>query len=156
MRAQEVAAPFSDAFFAITVTMNASADGLDGDELPISIEEVCDVPEALATEAAQLVGGDGIGIISADTHVFDAGEAQRRSGDHRGGGGGRPDAQGEAQASRRVATKREGWPVPTFDVSRADRNLIDDEGVRLRRRPPALRGASGRAGVDHRPNAAPP
>ena len=36
---------FSDAFYAITITLNVSADGLTGDELPIAIEEVCDVPE---------------------------------------------------------------------------------------------------------------
>ena len=64
---------FSDAFYAITITLNASADGLDGNALPISIEEVCDVPQPLTTEAAQLAGGEGIAIISAATRVFDIG-----------------------------------------------------------------------------------
>ena len=63
---------FSDAFFAITTTITASADGLTGSDLPISIEDVCDVPQSLATEAAQLVGGDGVALITPATQVFDA------------------------------------------------------------------------------------
>ena len=55
---------FSNAFYAITTTITASADGLTGEDLPISIEDVCDVPQSLATEAAQLVGGDGVAIIT--------------------------------------------------------------------------------------------
>jgi hypothetical protein len=44
---------FSDAFYTITITLDASVDGLNGNELPISIEGVCDVPMNLASEAAQ-------------------------------------------------------------------------------------------------------
>ena len=71
---------FSDAFYAITTTTTASADGLTGTDLPISIEEVCDVPQSLATEAAQLVGGDGVALITAASAVFDA-TGQRLTGD---------------------------------------------------------------------------
>ena len=49
----------------------------------ISIEDVCDVPEGLASsEAAQLIGGDGVAIISPTTQVFDAtrAAADRRRG----------------------------------------------------------------------------
>jgi len=50
--AGDVPPTFSDPLYAIAITLNASADGLDGDELPISIEEVCDVPKGLESEAA--------------------------------------------------------------------------------------------------------
>jgi hypothetical protein len=62
---------FSNAFYAITTIITASADGMTGDELPISIEDVCDVPQSLAAEAAQLVG-DGAALISPATQLFDA------------------------------------------------------------------------------------
>jgi Ca2+-binding RTX toxin-like protein len=63
---------FSDAFYATTLTLNVSADEIVGDQLPISIEEVCDVPAALLGEAAQLIGGEGVAIITPTTQVFDA------------------------------------------------------------------------------------
>ena len=53
---------FSDAFYATTITLNASASGAENGQLPISIEEVCDVPQALQRDAVQLVGGDAIAI----------------------------------------------------------------------------------------------
>jgi hypothetical protein len=46
---------FSNAFYAITTTVTGSADGMTSNELPISIEEVCDVPQALATEDGEPV-----------------------------------------------------------------------------------------------------
>jgi hypothetical protein len=89
--------------------MTASADGLTGEDLPISIEDVCDVPQSLATEAAQLVGGDGVALITPATAVFDATGAQL-TGDARAQllspGGWRQDEDGE--------------PVPTFSTSRVD------------------------------------
>jgi RTX calcium-binding nonapeptide repeat (4 copies) len=111
---------FSDAFFAITITLNASADGLNGDELPISIEEVCDVPERLATEAAQLAGGEGIGIIDATTRVFQAGTQLQ-------GDAATTALAGADSVTLRAQLKRppqwgqdeDGQPVPTFGVSRA-------------------------------------
>ena len=57
---------FSDAFYAATVTLNASASGAENGQLPISIEEVCDVPQALQGEAVQLAGGDAVAIIGPD------------------------------------------------------------------------------------------
>jgi hypothetical protein len=42
------------------LTLDVSLDGIDGRELPIAIEEVCDVPKALRKQAAQLAGGDGV------------------------------------------------------------------------------------------------
>jgi Ca2+-binding RTX toxin-like protein len=113
---------FSDAFYAITTTITASADGLTGTDLPISIEDVCDVPQSLATEAAQLVGGDGVAVISPATQVFDATGVELT-------GAAATTALGEADT---VVVKaqllppsewrqdEDGAPVPTFSVSRAD------------------------------------
>jgi hypothetical protein len=113
---------FSDAFYALTTTITASADGLTGEDLPISIEDVCDVPQSLATEAAQLVGGDGVAIITPATTVFDATGLQLT-------GAAATTAVGEADTVVLKAQLRNpgGWrqdedgvPVPTFSVSRAD------------------------------------
>ena len=113
---------FSDAFYAITTTITASADGMTGDQLPISIEDVCDVPQSLAAEAAQLVGGDGVALISPATQVFDATGQQLT-------GAAATTALAEADT---VVLKAQllppgGWqqdedgaPVPTFSASRAD------------------------------------
>ncbi|HEX5856777.1 MAG TPA: hypothetical protein VFY91_01580, partial [Microbacterium sp.] len=113
---------FSNTFYAITTTITASADGLTGEDLPISIEDVCDVPQSLATEAAQLVGGDGVAIITPATAVFDATGLQLT-------GDAATTAVGEADT---VVLKAKllspgGWrqdedgaPVPTFSTSRAD------------------------------------
>ena len=67
----EGAAPkFSSAFYTRTLTLDASLDGLDGKQLPMSIEEVCDVPKALTKQAAQLAGTDGIALLSTSTTVW--------------------------------------------------------------------------------------
>jgi hypothetical protein len=113
---------FSDAFYAITTTITASADGLTGTDLPISIEDVCDVPQSLATEAAQLVGGDGVALITPATQVFDA-TGVLLTGDAA------TTAVGEADTVviKAQLLPPDGWrqdedgaPVPTFSVSRAD------------------------------------
>ena len=113
---------FSNAFYAITTTVTASADGMTGNELPISIEEVCDVPQALATEAAQLVGGDGVALISPATTVFDAAGQQLTGAAATTALAG---ADTVVLGARLLATSgwrqdEDGQPVPTFSVSRAD------------------------------------
>ncbi len=45
-------------------------DGLDGKELPVSIEETCDVAKALTKQAAQPAGIDGIALLSTRTSVW--------------------------------------------------------------------------------------
>jgi RTX calcium-binding nonapeptide repeat (4 copies) len=113
---------FSDAFYAITITLNASADGLDGSELPISIEEVCDVPESMATEAAQLVGGEGVAIIGPDTRVFDA-TGVELSGDAAMtalAGADSVTLRAQLKRSAQWAQDEDGAPVPTFVITRAD------------------------------------
>jgi RTX calcium-binding nonapeptide repeat (4 copies) len=64
---------FSEAFYNTTITLNASSDGAVEDQLPISIEEACDVPAALQAEAAQLIGIDAVAIIGPATTVFQNG-----------------------------------------------------------------------------------
>jgi hypothetical protein len=121
--AQEEAPPtFSDAFYAITITINGSVDGLTGDELPISIEAVCDVPDRLVGEAAQLVGGDGVAIISSTTQVFDA-TGQQLTGDAATTAfAGADTVSLRAQLLRPGMWRQDedGQPVATFGVSRAD------------------------------------
>jgi RTX calcium-binding nonapeptide repeat (4 copies) len=113
---------FSDPFYATTITLNASADGLDGDALPISIEEVCDVPQQLQSEAAQLIGGDGFALIGAQTTVFDA-AGQQLTGDAATTAlGGADTVSLTAQLLRPAQWRQDedGEPVPTFAISRAD------------------------------------
>ena len=60
---------FSSGFYGRTFTLDASLDGLEGRALPLAIEEICDVPGALAREAAQLAGADAIAMVRATTTV---------------------------------------------------------------------------------------
>jgi hypothetical protein len=64
---------FSPGFYKRAVTLDASLDGLDGRDLPISIEEVCDVPKAHAKDATQLAGSDGIALVLPRTTVWQDG-----------------------------------------------------------------------------------
>ena len=123
MRAAGDPAPtFSEPFYATTLTLNVSADEMVGDQLPISIEEVCDVPAALQGEAAQLIGGEGVAIISPTTQVFDA-LGQQLIGDAATAALLDADSLSlKAQLERPTlwATDEDGAPVPTFTISRAD------------------------------------
>ena len=113
---------FSDAFYATTLTLNVSADELVGDQLPISIEEVCDVPAALLGEAAQLIGGAGVALISPTTQVFDA-TGQQLIGDAAAAALLDADSLSlKAQLERPAQWQfdEDGEPVPTFATSRAD------------------------------------
>ena len=65
---------FSAAFYRHAITLEASLDGADGHELPISIEQVCDVPKKLVKQARQLAGSDGIAVMLARTTVLQDGE----------------------------------------------------------------------------------
>ena len=113
---------FSNAFYAITISISASADGMTGDELPISIEDVCDVPQPLAAEAAQLVGGDGVALIGPATQVFDATGQQLT-----GAAATTAVAEADTVVLKAQLLPPGGWrqdedgePVPTFSASRAD------------------------------------
>jgi len=121
--AQEEAPPtFSDPFYGITITIDASVDGLNGDELPISIEGVCDVPAGLAGEAAQLIGGEGVALISSETQVFDAGGQQVTGDAATTALAGADSVSLKAQLMRPGQWRQDedGQPVATFRSSRAD------------------------------------
>jgi hypothetical protein len=95
---------------------------LTGDELPISIEEVCDVPQGLASEAAQLIGGDAVALISPATKVFDA-TGQQLTGDAATTAVAGADSLSlKARLARPAAWRQDedGEPVATFVASRAD------------------------------------
>ena len=59
------------AFHKRAVTLLVSVDGLRGQELAISIEAVCDVPERLARGAARLAGADGVALRLHRTTVWE-------------------------------------------------------------------------------------
>jgi hypothetical protein len=110
---------FSPAFYAITITLKASADGLQGNQLPISIEEVCDVPKSLTNQAAQLAGGEGVAVVGDDTKVFQGGQLLQ-------GPAATTALAGADSVTLRARLKRratwaqdeDGNPVPTFAASR--------------------------------------
>jgi RTX calcium-binding nonapeptide repeat (4 copies) len=113
---------FSDACFATTIALNVSAEEPVGDQVPISIEEVCDVPSALLGEAAQLVGGEGVAIIGPTTQVFDATGVQL-VGD--AASAALLDADSLSLKAQLLPVAQwgqdeDGAPVPTFAISRAD------------------------------------
>lgn len=72
---EEEGAPpkLNPAFYRRAVTFDVSADGLDGSALPISIEEVCDVPKARTKDAAKLAGSDGVALLLPRTTVWQDG-----------------------------------------------------------------------------------
>ena len=113
---------FSPGFFGTTVTLGVSADEITGDQLPISIEDVCDVPTAFLTDASQLIGGDGVAIISPATQVFDATGAQL-TGDAATAALLDADTLSLKAAllpQAQWGTDEDGAAVPTFSTSRAD------------------------------------
>jgi hypothetical protein len=61
---------FTRAFYAHTFTLDTSLDGVDGQQLPISIEQVCRVPKALKRQAVQLAGADGVALLSIHTSIW--------------------------------------------------------------------------------------
>ena len=120
--AGDPAPTFSDAFYATTITLGVSADEIVGDQLPISIEEVCDVPNALLGEAAQLIGGAGVALISPTTQVFDA-TGQQLTGDAATAALLDADSlslKAQLLPPAQWGADEDGAPVPTFSTSRAD------------------------------------
>ena len=112
---------FSAAFYRRLLTLDVSLDGADGSELPISIEQVCDVPRRLRKQAAQLGGGDGVALLlrrtttwQDDTQLFGRDAATA--------------IDGADTASLRVRMKpppswredEDGNPVPTFRTGRIE------------------------------------
>lgn len=67
---EEAPPKFTAAFYARLFTLDVSLDGADGRELPVSIEEVCNVPKRLRKQAAQLAGADGVALLLGRTTVW--------------------------------------------------------------------------------------
>ena len=120
--ADEDAPPtFSEAFYATTITLDASADGLAAGQLPISIEEVCDVPANLAAEAAQLIGGDGVAIVDASTSVYQAGvRLQGQAATTAVAGADTALIRARLMRPETWSQDEDGTPVPTFRAIRID------------------------------------
>ena len=112
---------FTAAFYRRLLTLDASLDGAEGSELPISIEDVCDVPRRLRKQAAQLAGADGIAVLLRRTTVW-------QDGTQLTGREAATALDGADTASLHVRLKRpstwrqdeDGEPVPTFRTGRIE------------------------------------
>jgi hypothetical protein len=61
---------FRPAFYGRLLVLEVSIDGADGAQLPIAIEQVCNVSRRLREQAAQLAGGQGEAMLLARTTVW--------------------------------------------------------------------------------------
>jgi hypothetical protein len=109
---------FSSAFYKHVFTLDTSLDGLDGGQLPISIEDVCSVPKKLRSQAVQLAGGDGIALLSANTSVWSgqqhlSGEAALTALD----GADTATMRARLAAHKRWGQDEDGNKIPTFTTS---------------------------------------
>ena len=112
---------FTSAFYRRLLTLDVSLDGADGSELPISIEQVCDVPRRLRKQAGQLAGGDGVALLLRRTTVW-------QDGTQLLGKDAATAIDGADTASIRVRMQRppswrgdeDGNPVPTFRTGRIE------------------------------------
>jgi hypothetical protein len=112
---------FTPAFFRRLLVLDVSLDGADGTQLPISIEQVCNIPKRLRKQAAALAGGDGVALLLPRTTVWQDG--QQATGDDIAAA-----IDGADTAYLRVRLKQRGaWsededgnPVPTFRTGRIE------------------------------------
>ena len=112
---------FTAAFYRRLLVLEVSLDGADGSELPISIEEVCNVPKRFKGQAAQLAGGEGVALLLARTTVWQDGS--QVTGDDLAAA-----IDGADTASLRVRLRQpsawgkdeDGNKVPTFRSGRAE------------------------------------
>jgi hypothetical protein len=112
---------FTAEFYKRLLVLEVSLDGADGAELPISIEEVCNVPRRLKRQAAQLAGGEGVAVLLARTTVWQGG--RQVTGDDIGAA-----IDGADTASLRVRLRQpsawrkdeDGNKVPTFRTGRVE------------------------------------
>jgi hypothetical protein len=112
---------FSNSFHRRWFTMDASTDGFEAPELPVSIEAVCDLPKRLTKQGDQLSGADGVAVVSSRTLIMKDGSVL--SGDT-----GTAELDGADTASLKVRLFRpnhwredeDGNKIPTFRVRRID------------------------------------
>ena len=110
---------FGPAFYSRLLVLEVSLDGADGAELPISIEEVCNVPRRLRNEAAQLAGGEGVALLLAGTTVWRGHARVPPRAVARALDGAGTAALSVRLRQRRAWRKYEvGNPVPTFTTER--------------------------------------
>jgi hypothetical protein len=110
---------FGAGLYGVTITLKASVDGLEGNQLPLEIEQVCDVPKGLRSDAVKLAGGDGVAIVGSDTKVV-------RGGKSLDGAAARTALDNADTVTLRAslnprgswARDEDGNPVPTFAASR--------------------------------------
>jgi hypothetical protein len=60
---------FSRRFYRRWFSMDASTDGFEAPELPVSIDAACDLPRRLQKEADQLNGADGVAVVTSHTRI---------------------------------------------------------------------------------------
>jgi hypothetical protein len=112
---------FSPAFYATTVTLDASGDGLVNGQMPISIDGVCDVPKALQAEAAQLIGAGGVAIVGPSTSVFQgATPLQGQAATTALEGADTVSIAARLMRPGMWSQDEDGAPVPTFEAIRID------------------------------------
>ena len=114
---------FTADFFTRRMSIDASADGLDGTKLPttlpISIESICGLPKSLDKQAAQLAGGDGVALVTSRTSVWKDGQrlpAARKLVEL--GGADTVYLRARLLAQSSWQADEDGDPVPTFSASR--------------------------------------
>jgi hypothetical protein len=112
---------FSPGFFRRPLNLNVSVDGVDGQDLPISIEEVCGVPRRLRRQATQLAGGDGVALLLAKTQVID-GASVLTDDDAAAALDGADTAVIRGRLTRPSAwhEDEDGEPIPTFRAGRVE------------------------------------
>ena len=112
---------FTPAFYRRLLVLDVSLDGADGAEIPISIEQVCNVPRRLKKQAVQLAGGEGIALLIRRTTVWQ-GDTQVAGDDVAAA------IDGADTATLRVRLRQpsawgedeDGNPVPTFRTGRLE------------------------------------
>ena len=112
---------FSSAFYRRMYTLDVSLDGEEGNEFPISIDTVCDVPKARKKEAAQLAGSDGVARVLTRTTIWEGDTLLT-------GTRASTALDGADTATMRVRLTRprtwsedeDGNPVPTFRAGRIE------------------------------------
>ena len=112
---------FTVAFYRHLLTLEVSLDGADGSQLPISIEEVCDVPRRLRKQAARLAGGEGIAVLLRRTTVWQDG-VQLIGQDATTAIDGADTAFLRVRLKHRPTWREDedGNPVPTFKTGRIE------------------------------------
>jgi hypothetical protein len=110
---------FNRWFFKRSFTIDASLDGMDGTQLPVSVEQVCGVKKKYKSQAVPLAGNDGIALIYSSTVVVQNGQVLK--------GQAALDAVAGADTATltvRFASQKkwgadeDGNQVPTFKASR--------------------------------------